>query len=262
MNQSIDNEIQDSSDIVINRSHNQGDSGGVALFVSKNFTTEVISQMSYQFGYLISYIFQGVFYPLFFIVYNTFFNLTIRGKENLKKIKEPVIFISNHISAYDSFIFDLFVRPFSRITPFRFIGTTKVTPWYLRILKYTGVLYIIYLLFGVIKVTYGKGAEIATLPASEIINKGGTVAIFPEGKIWTENIESEPIGPFKWGAAILARNTGALVIPVAFRRGKKGLIRKKLFVNIGKPYRINNYERPEKVTDVMRSSVVELYGNK
>ncbi len=256
----IENAIDNSTSVLNNISRNQGDSERVPFFINKRFMEEVIVQMNYQFGFIVSYIVQGIFYPLFFIFYNTFFQLTINGKERLKDIKEPIIFISNHISSYDSFIFDLFVLPFSRIPPFRFMGTTQVTPWYLRVLKYTGILHLIYLIFGVIKVTYGRGAEVATIPAAEIIEKGGTVAIFPEGRIWTRvSGNGEEIGPFKWGAAILARKTNALVIPVAFKRGEDGLFRRKLVVNIGNPYRINDNDKPEVVTDDMRNKVVALY---
>lgn len=215
--------------------------------------------MNQQFRYLSARFFQAIFYPVFLVLYNLFFDLSINGKENLKNINSPVIFISNHISAYDSFIFDLFVSPFSRIPPFRFMGTTNVDPWYLKFMKYTGLLYLVYLFFGVIKVTYGKGAEIATAPAANIIEKGGTVVIFPEGKIWVREKGQEPIGPFRWGAAILAANTGAPVIPVSFRRGQDSLWRRKLTVNIGKQYNIDLNEKAEVVAHDMRRRVLELY---
>lgn len=259
MNQHIENTIENPTNTIKNISRNEGDSGRVAFFLGKKFVISVLRQMNYQFGYFVSNIFQIICWPIFFIFYRMFFKLRINGRENLKNIKEPVIFISNHIGSYDSFVFDLFASPFSRIQPFRFMGTTQVTPWYLKILKYTGILHLIYLVFGVIKVTHGKGAEIATIPAADIIERGGTVAIFPEGKIWMNKNESDPIGPFKWGAAILARNTNALVVPVAFRRESPGLWRRKLVVNIGEPYKINLFDRPEVVTDDMRDRVVGLY---
>ena len=259
MNQHYDHTIENPSNVINNISRNQGDSERVAFFLGKKFFGDVIRQMNYQFGHFISYVFQAVCWPIFYIFYNTFFDLTINGKDKLKDIKEPIIFISNHISSYDSFVFDLFVSPFSRIQPFRFMGTTEVSHWCLKILKYTGILHLVYLLFGVIKVTYGKGAEIATIPAADIIERGGTVAIFPEGKIWMNKTDSDSIGPFKWGAAILARNTNALVIPVAFKKSKSGLGRIKLIVNIGEAYKVNLFERPEVVTDDMRNKVLELY---
>lgn len=259
MNQNIENTIENPSNAIANISRNKGDSEGVAFFLGKKFFGDVIRQMNYQFGHFIAYIFQIICWPVFYIFYHTFFDLTINGKEKLKDIKEPILFISNHISSYDSFIFDLFVSPFSHIQPFRFIGTTQVSHLYLKVLKYTGILHLIYLLFGVIKVTYGKGAEIATIPAADIIEREGTVAIFPEGKIWMNKSDLEPIGPFKWGAAILARNTNALVIPVAFRRENSSLWRRKLVVNIGEAYKVNLYDRPEVVTEGMRNKVVSLY---
>ncbi len=259
MNQHYDHTIENSSNVIKNISRKQGDSERVAFFLGRKFFGDIIRQMNYQFGHFISYVFQVVCWPIFYIFYHSFFDLTINGREKLKDIKEPILFISNHISSYDSFIFDLFVSPFSRIQPFRFMGTTQVSHLYLKVLKYTGILHAVYLLFGVIKVTYGKGAEIATIPAADIIERGGTVAIFPEGKIWMDKTDANPIGPFKWGAAILARNTNALVIPVSFRRIKADLWRRKLVVNIGDVYKVNLFERPEVVTEEMRNKVIELY---
>lgn len=260
MNQNIENTLQNSSNAINKISPKKGDSEGVAFFLSKKFIKELIWQMNYQFGFFVSYIVQGFFYPIFFVFYYTFFNLSINGKEKLNSINEPIIFISNHIGPYDSFIFDLFVPPFSSIPPFRFMGTTKFTHSYLKVLRYTGILHLIYLFFGVIKVTYGKGAEVATIPAANIIFGGGTVAIFPEGKIWTNSQGgNEKIGPFKWGAAILARNTGALVIPVSLRMSKGGFFRRKFVVNIGDPYKVDIFERPEIVANDMRERVVALH---
>jgi len=215
----------------------------------------------YWVPYYIAYFFQGVCYPFFYIGYHLAFTLRIKGKENLKGIKGPVIFVANHISVYDSFIFDLFVPPFSKTPPFRFMGTRKFNIWYLKILKYTGLIHLIYWLFGVFEVTYGQGVDIALVPAYEIIKNGGTVAIFPEGRVWRYDRynrgvgEKEPIGPFKWGAAVLAKNTSALVIPVSFNQHPRNMFRDFIDVRIGKPYRVNQAQTPEALADEMHEIV-------
>jgi 1-acyl-sn-glycerol-3-phosphate acyltransferase len=238
--------------------------------------------LKYAIPYWVSRIVQGVFWPIFYVGFHSFFKLRIRGQEKLQGIKGPVIFVSNHFSIYDSFIFDLFVAPFSRIPPFRFMGTLKFQLPLMRVLKYTGIVHLVYMLFGVFKVESGQGVDAALTEAYKIINNGGTVCIFPEGKVWLHKREGEPIGPFKWGAAFLAKNTGAVVVPVAFRKegmtdtasrtefnsdlndksasnGRGGFSRKKLEVVIGDPYFVNKAHAPEVITSDMRERVVGLF---
>jgi 1-acyl-sn-glycerol-3-phosphate acyltransferase len=234
----------------------------VAFFTEKTRSASkiVFDKITYLLSYVVSYFVQGIFHPIFFIGYHSFFNLNILGKEKLRTIKGPIIFVSNHIGVYDSFIFDLFVPAFSQsITPFRFMGTTQFEIFYMNILKYTGIVHLVYLLFGVFNVTYGKGAEKALRPAYNIIKNGGTVAIFPEGKVWTSKGKEDKVGPFKWGAAILAKNTGAVVIPVAFNKEDKRFFRDKLTVSIGDPYHVDITDSPEELADDMRQHVLNLF---
>jgi hypothetical protein len=166
---------------------------------------------------------------------------------------------------FDSFVFDLFVSPFSRILPIRFMGTLQFNIFYLNVLKYTGLVQLIYWLFGVFKVEYGKGVDVALVPAYEIIRNGGSVAIFPEGSVWKYDRygrgvgEKEPIGPFKWGAAVLAKNTGATVVPVAFNQHPKNMFRDFLDVKIGEAYSVNRAQSPEVIAEEMREKIVNLY---
>lgn len=211
---------------------------------------------------------QSIFVPIFFIIYHICFVIKIYGAYSLKHTKGPVIFISNHIGFYDSFIFDLFVRPFSHIMPFRFMGTTRFIVPFLALLKCIGVIDIIYFFFGVFRVTPGEGAEKSLKKAYEIIKNKGTVVMFPEGRIWKPTtVHPEAIGPFKWGAAILAKNTGVQVIPVSFKKtdrtDKNGYmkVRRKIEVHIGKPYFVDPSMTPELIATEMRKKVLELHGN-
>ncbi len=227
------------------------------------------SKFKYKFEYWLSRIVQGVFWPVFYVGYHAAFSMRINGKENIKNLKGPVIFVANHIGVYDSFMFDMFAPPFSAISPFRFMGTTKFKIWYLAILKYTGIVHLVYALFGVFKVNYGEGVETALIPAYEIIRNGGTVAIFPEGKVWkyeerglgaeTGDNHHEAIGPFKWGAAVLAKNTGAVVVPVSLRKHAKNMFRDYLTITIGKPYFVDRAATAEVIAGEMREKVVGGY---
>ncbi len=208
-----------------------------------------------------AYFTQSFFSPIFNIFFRTYFTINISGKEHLKDKKGPLLFISNHIGMYDAFLFDLFVPPFSKILPFRFMGTRVFRVPVLKVLKKIGIVDIIYLFFGVFRITPGEGAEKSLKKAYEIIKHGGTVSMYPEGRIWRPNsVNPDPIGPFKWGAAILAKNTDVTVIPVAFKRTAKfGMLRPKIEIQIGKPLSTDKTKSPEQIAEDMRSAVVGLY---
>ncbi len=209
---------------------------------------------------------QGICAPFFNIIYRLCFALTIRGKENLKHTKGPMLFISNHIGFYDSFMFDMFVPPFSHIAPFRFMGSRRFIVPFLALLKCIGVIDVVYLLFGVFRITPGEGAEKSLKKAYEIIKNEGTVVMYPEGRIWVPStVHPEAIGPFKWGAAILAKNTGVQVVPVSMKKtirtDSKGFmkVRRGIDISIGKPFHVDASKAPEEIAADMRDKVIELF---
>lgn len=253
----------------ISSSDNQIAIGGIDDSLVVDFSLEkfnavhfsVRKKISLFFEHTFPFFVQSMFVPIFAILYYSIFNLKISGRENLKKTKGPMLFVSNHISFYDSFIFDLFVHPFSHILPFRFMGSRVFIVPMLAVLKVIGIIDIVYFLFGVFRVTPGEGAEKSLKHAYEIIKRGGTVAMYPEGKIWSPtNVHPEEVGPFKWGAAILAKNTGVQVIPVSMKRtANPANWRTKIEVHIGKPYHVDGNKAPEILASEMRDKVVELY---
>ncbi len=260
MNYDTENRIPNAQTTTTFDSSEISESTDVAIFLSKNWFLDLSEDLSYFIRHYASLITQGLFYPVFYFIYHTFFDLRISGQNNLKNLERPLLFVSNHISFYDSFIFDLFTPPFTKIPPYHFMGTTQVTTWYLKIFKYSGIMYVVYLLFGVLKVTYGQGAEKAIIPTLNVIGRGGTVAIFPEGRIWNSKKTSMDIGPFKWGAAMVALKTGVTVVPVSMRKIVRPLKRTQIIVNIGEPYLVERFDTPEEVADEMREKVIGLYG--
>lgn len=218
-------------------------------------------RISLFFEHTFPFIVQSLFVPIFHVIYRCFFVIEINGKEKLQDIQGPVLFISNHIGFYDSFMFDMFVKPFSHILPFRFMGAKVFLSPFMATLKFIGIVDLIYLLFGVFRVTRGEGAEKSLKKAYEIIKDGGTVAMFPEGKIWRPNaVHPERIGPFKWGAAILAKNTNVQVVPVALRKtDNEYKFKDHMRITIGEPFRVDRDKAPEKIAEEMRLKVLSLY---
>ncbi len=259
MKQDLENRIPSATAATTIESSETSDSASVANFLPKNWFNDLSEDISYFVRHYASLLTQAFFYPFFYFIYHTIFDLRISGQKNLKDLERPLLFVSNHISFYDSFIFDLFTPPFTKIPPYHFMGTTKVEAWYLKIFKYTGIMYIVYLLFGVLKVTYGQGAEKAIVPTLNVIGRGGTVAIFPEGYIWNSKKTGMEIGPFKWGAAMIALKTGVTIVPVSMKKIVRPLKRTQIIVNIGEPYTADRFDTPEEVADEMREKVIGLY---
>ncbi len=218
-------------------------------------------KISLFFQHTFPLIVQSIFVPIFHVIYRCFFVIDIKGKENLENVKGPVLFISNHVGIYDSFMFDLFVKPFSHILPFRFMGAKVFLSPFLSTLKFIGIVDLVYFFFGVFRVTRGEGAEKSLKKAYEIIKDGGTVAMYPEGKIWRPTaVHPERIGPFKWGAAILAKNTNVQVVPVSLKRIENEFrFRDDMKIIIGEPFYVSQDMAPEEIADEMRLKILDLY---
>src|SRR3989344_914518 len=188
---------------------------------------------------------QFLSWPFTFLVFYIFFNLKINGRENLQKLKPPFIIISNHISFYDSFVFRLILDPFTTKLPLRFMGVRKFDRFYLNILAQLGIVDIVYALFGVFVVEPGKGMDKNLEEARRIIKSGGNVVIYPEGSI----VNGGKIDEFKLGAAVLARETSAPVLPISLRLGKKKFFNTEFVINIGESIKINNNIPPIEITN-------------
>jgi len=146
----------------------------------------------------------------------------IVGKENLPDTG-PLLVIGNHFS---------FIDPVALIRtlpyPIEFVGGA-VFPHAPRLVKFLPQLW------GYYPVFRGTGSRFALRAAEEILNQNGVLGIMPEGGSWAEVLR-----PARPGAAYLASQTGAKVLPLGIyglnsifpiRPGK----RPKAVVKIGKP---------------------------
>ena len=198
---------------------------------------------------------QFLSWPFTFLIFYIFFDLKINGRENLKKVNSPFIIISNHISFYDSFVFRLILEPFTTKLPLRFMGVRKFDRFYLNILAHLGIVDIVYALFGVFVVEPGKGMDKNLEEATRIIKNGGNVVIYPEGSI----VNGGKIDEFKFGAAVLARETGAPVLPISLRLGKKKFFNTEFIINVGDAIVVDGDILPEKITTDFRERILQLY---
>ncbi|MEK7213710.1 MAG: lysophospholipid acyltransferase family protein [Patescibacteria group bacterium] len=199
---------------------------------------------------------QFLTWPILFIIFHAFFKISIEGRENLDKLQSSFIIISNHIAFYDSFLFRLILGYFTPHLPLRFMAVTSFKWRFLNFLSKIGIIDFIYLIFGVFTVVLGQGIDKNLKEATEIINQGGNVVMYPEGGI----IVGGKIAPFKRGSAVLVKRAGVKVIPITFHKKNYFLFRKEICINIGEVIHVSRAESVENITDMFYRKVGELYG--
>jgi 1-acyl-sn-glycerol-3-phosphate acyltransferase len=133
--------------------------------------------------------------------------LTIEGRENLKRLKGPVIFIGNHSSHMDAFVlfwalperFRLRVAYGGAADRWFIKGRKglKRQPWYMA------------LTMNVFPVQRG-GGRAALNYGEELLDRGWSLVIFPEGTRTTTG----KMGHFRHGVAILALAKKVPVVPI------------------------------------------------
>jgi|GEM_PF-816091 len=194
-------------------------------------------------------------WPIIHLVYNFFYRLEIRGRENFSQLSGPFVIVANHVDFYHSFVFRLVLGPITPHLPLRFMAVTKFEWTSLNFLASIGIIDFVYSLFGVFTIVPGLGIDRNLKKAREIVKAEGNIVIYPEGKINA----SGGIGQFKNGAAVLVKETGVPAIPVSFRLGRRNYWWRDLTVNVGKPLRIDRNNSVKKITETFHKEVEGLY---
>jgi 1-acyl-sn-glycerol-3-phosphate acyltransferase len=165
---------------------------------------------------------RGILRSLSKIAFYLLSDIRFEGKENLPN-SGPLLVIANHFS---------FIDPAAVIRslpyPIEFVGGAAF-PHAPKLVQF------IPQLWGYYPVFRGTGSRYALRAAEQILKQNGVLGIMPEGGSWAEVLR-----PARPGAAYLASQTGAKVLPLGifglnaifpFRLGK----RPKAVIRIGKP---------------------------
>lgn len=204
-------------------------------------------------------ILQGLAWPLGRFAVNFFTRLEIKGWKNLKiaetsrrSNKVGTIFVVNHTHELD-FLFPLVaLYPWSSLFPMFYVAHSRK--------KYNEKKG-----FGLRRYIYGFPAFLTSWGAhpyiadqndyaksmpyhKNLLSKGKSVCIFPEGRIQKDGVERKIRG----GVAYLAEATGAIIVPVAIS-GAKGMN----FSSFSKRERkiIVHYLKPLSTKDIMDTSL-------
>ena len=191
------------------------------------------------FQFLIAVISQ----PLFYL----FSGLRVYGKENLKGLRGGVIFAMNHSNEVDPFLIAASLGPLSPLMPV--FSAARERSFY----KNSGFMKYVYggtffKMLGAYPIFVGSGNyELSLRHHINIIERGQTLGIFPEGQITKDG----RIGEAKAGVAYLLWRTGAPVVPIAFhghyRMKTTHFFSRKHTISVayGKPIKKEDLYKPE-----------------
>ena len=161
---------------------------------------------------------------------------TVVGRERLRGLKGPVIVIANHTSHMDSTAM-YYALPFGLRRNLYYGGAAD--RWFLKGRKGIRKQGWFASLQGSFPITRGGGSAALDYP-KWLIDKGGSIAIFPEGT----RSRSGKMGRFKAGPAILAVSKGVPVVPMYFEGlrdirpvGSREMTPGPVTVMIGEPVR-------------------------
>ena len=204
------------------------------------------------------YLFLGSRFWSKYLILPVIAKLKTSGIENIPKHK-PVIFVSNHQSYVD-----IPVLMASLPVSFRFIVKKEFfsAPIFGPFTRRSGHLSI--------DRETGTEAHRTLLAAADLIKKGKSIAIFPEG---TRSPDGN-LGKFKRGGFALAFQTGVPVIPVAIsgsykimKRNNPLLWPNKVKVTVGKPIHLTKIDIPsrelyEKTVNFVRDQIEKMMAEK
>ncbi|MDP2910274.1 MAG: lysophospholipid acyltransferase family protein [bacterium] len=185
---------------------------------------------------IIIYLVQGFFRFLMKLILTFFMRVQVETKENLKKLKGPLIIAANHASWTDPFLIATALPFNAKIFPIRYACLNKIFYFPLT-------LPLVWLL-GSFPIRRGVGLEKSLKYSIRTLNNKGVIGIFPEGR--RQRITDNELSRPKRGVAYLALKTKTKILPIkiegqAGMRFSKFFLRKyKIKIKIGKVFSLPN----------------------
>ncbi|MFC1757025.1 lysophospholipid acyltransferase family protein [Patescibacteria group bacterium] len=192
------------------------------------------------------------------VLVGIFFKVEASGLEHLKNAPRPLLMIGCHKFFLDSFSLGVAIPfRFKNVLPLRIMGEAfRFRHSWLNLINKLGLIKLTYLMCGVFPAIRGVGLEKSLEAPVKLIKEGQIVFVHPEGRVVLE----DKIEQFKRGAAYLAQETNASIIPVAFKISKpKKWKRRRYQVRFGEVFKIPQGLSLEENANYMRKIVSNLY---
>jgi 1-acyl-sn-glycerol-3-phosphate acyltransferase len=139
---------------------------------------------------------------LLFPTLSSFCRLTVRGRELLESLDGPAVFVANHVSALDAVVMAEALPPRYRHRSVVVAAADSIfkRKWEARLAQVT---------VDAFPIPRGGGARPHLEYLKDLLRKRWSVIIFPEGRLTATGA----IGQFRKGAAVLAMDAGAPIVP-------------------------------------------------
>jgi 1-acyl-sn-glycerol-3-phosphate acyltransferase len=199
----------------------------------------------------VTYIIQIIIQLPLRALYKIFYRLEVHDIENVKDIKDPVIFISNHLTLNDPWLAGTSLPFGSRFLKVHPVGGSKFNQplkWFYDI----GIIPFVYWLFGVVTLPKDGTREEKIQPIVDVLKKGESVLIYPEGGRAMEHGE---VREFRLGTAEIFLRTGAQIVPIGIKQLTEPT--RKIRLTFGKSF-IPVSHTAEEITKELYNKVVEL----
>jgi len=171
---------------------------------------------SYKYAHIFPLILQTLVWPFTWVLFTVFLRWEIRGRENLRGLKKPVIFAVNHTNPWDPILVPAALPFLSPLSPMFYTARERSfygnQGWLNPIFHPKN-----FRAWGAYPVYPGLQDYETSLRhhIALIEQKKGSLCFFPEGKI-TRNPDGSPMKP-KGGIIFIMKHTEATVIPVTIQ---------------------------------------------
>jgi long-chain acyl-CoA synthetase len=196
----------------------------------------------------------------------------IVGRENLRSLREPVLFVANHITRRADIGLILAALPprhrhhLAAAMGGESLQNMRRPPrdWFFaKRWAYQLGYWLATLLFNVFPLPQFSGFRESFRFAGESVDRGYSVLVFPEGEV--NNSEDGRMAPFRSGIGLLAENLGIPIVPMRLdgvwqmkREHRRLAHLGEITVRIGTPVRFAHGTPPEEVANHLESLVRSL----
>ncbi len=177
-------------------------------------------------------------------IFSILFSMEYEGRENIPQGRGGYILASNHTSYLDPVVLSFCVKPWVR---FLAKGELERGLW--------GKL--LFSALGIVPIERGSGDFSAIDRCAELTRQGHVLGIFPEGTRYPQDAPGKP----KSGMALIAKKTGADILPCAIQYQRPLRLRSKIHVRYGHMIPSGALELDEDSPRVLRRCTKRVWGD-